>query len=94
MASNEKKTKGKGKEHWSNVPIEVPERTRLAVSDVMPTEVMLAPGAYTSTQVPKLDHDGAPSVMFEAPTVRASGTRALGQTLCVSGGREITKRAR
>src|SRR5690349_17538695 len=56
--------------------IDVPLIVLVAVSPVPQADVMLMPGANTSTQVPRLAHDGLASLLLVAETVIAVGTRA------------------
>jgi len=58
------------------VAIEVPEIVFVAVSLVFQDEVMLEPGAKTSTHVPKFENDERASVLVVDPTVIALGSRA------------------
>src|SRR5262245_21003310 len=58
------------------VAMEVPLSTAVAVSDVIHADVMFTPGANRSRQVPKLENDARTSVMSDAPSVIAVGTRA------------------
>ena len=56
--------------------IDVPDNTAVAVVDVYQAEVMLEPGANTSTHEPKFEYDARESDEVVAPTVIAFGTRA------------------
>ena len=56
--------------------IEVPDNTAVAVVEVYQAEVMLDPGAKTSTHDPKLEYEARESVDVVAPTVMALATRA------------------
>ena len=58
------------------VAIDVPEIVLVAISLVFHDDVMLEPGAKTSTHVPKLENDERASVLVVDPTVIALGTRA------------------
>src|SRR6185503_4778777 len=58
------------------VAIDVPLIVLVAVSLVFHVEVMLEPGAKTSTQVPKFENDERASVVVVDPTVSAVATRA------------------
>lgn len=55
------------------VAIEVPEIVFVAVSLAFQDEVMLEPGAKTSTHVPKFENDERRSVLVVEPTVMALG---------------------
>src|SRR5262249_8322968 len=57
------------------VAIDVPLIVLVAVSDVFHADVMLDPGAKTSTHVPKFENDARASVFVVAPTTSASATR-------------------
>jgi hypothetical protein len=57
------------------VAIDVPEMVLVAVSLVFQEEVMLLPGAKTSTQGPKFENDERASVVVVEPTVIAFATR-------------------
>jgi hypothetical protein len=56
--------------------MEVPLLMEEAVSDVMPADKMLLPGAKVSTHVPQLLNDDLASELVVAPTVIAFGTKA------------------
>ena len=56
--------------------IEVPDSTAVAVVEVYHAEVMLEPGAKTSTHEPKFEYEARASVDVVAPTVMALATRA------------------
>jgi hypothetical protein len=58
------------------VAIEVPLIVFVAVLLLYQADVMLTPGAMMSTQVPKLEKLAAASLLWVAPTVIASATRA------------------
>ena len=56
--------------------IEVPEIERIPVDEVCHAEVMLEPGANTSTSGPQLEYDARTSADVVAPTVMADGSEA------------------
>ena len=56
--------------------IDVPEMVRVAVDPEIHAEVMLLPGAYMSTQRPKLEYEACASLFSVAPIVKAEGARA------------------
>jgi len=56
--------------------IEVPLRVAVAVLLPIQSEVMLTPGANTSSTEPMLENDALVSVISVAPTVMACVTRA------------------
>jgi hypothetical protein len=60
--------------------IDVPEMVLVAVLEVYQADVMLLPGANTSTQLPKLENEERASVFVVEPVVSAEGARA-GETL-------------
>lgn len=56
--------------------IDVPDLTELAVDEPIHAEVMLEPGAKTSTHEPKFENDDRASADVVAPTVIATGSPA------------------
>jgi hypothetical protein len=60
---------------WGDA-MDVPESTAAAVFEVFHAEVILTPGASTSTTLPKFEKDAQPSLFDVAPTVIACATRA------------------
>src|SRR5688500_4360655 len=56
--------------------MEVPLMVAFAVVELMPADAMPAPGAYRSTQGPKLEKEACRSEESLAATVKTSGTRA------------------
>lgn len=70
--------------------MDVPLRIAVAVSDVMPTDLTLTPGAKTSREAPKLENEARVSVELSiAPTVMALGAEA-GEVLFASTFRSVS----
>jgi hypothetical protein len=63
-------------EETKYVPMLVPLKVAVLVSDLMPTDNTLTPGAKTSTPVPKFENDALTSFASTAPTVIADGAEA------------------
>jgi hypothetical protein len=56
--------------------IDVPDKDRIALEDVLHADTMLTPGAKTSKQAPKFENDARTSVLPIAPTVIALDSEA------------------
>jgi hypothetical protein len=59
-----------------HLPMLVPLNVAVLVSDLMPTDKTLTPGANTSTAAPKFENDAFASFASTAPTVIADGAEA------------------
>lgn len=63
-------------EERKHKPMLVPLNVAVLVSDLMPTDKTLTPGANTSTAAPKFENDAFASFASIAPTVIADGAEA------------------
>lgn len=63
--------------NWKHIPMLVPLRVLVSVSDLMPTLRTLTPGPKMSTGAPKLEKPALASLLASmAPTVMAAGAEA------------------